>query len=172
MSLHEKYGLKQVINAWGTPTLYGVSKAPDEVISEVAEALGNLYHMPSLERVAGERLAAWSGAGWGCITHCTAAAITLACAAAMTGRDMGKVKRLPDTRGLADGVIIQAGHRVNYGADMSQAISLSGRTRDCCRFGQPLRRMSDGSSFARRPDCCRGFCSITSGHQSGGNEPG
>lgn len=126
MGHHEKYGLKKVINAWGTPTLYGVSRAPEVVADAVTEALGELYHMPSLERIVGERVAEMLGAPAACVTHCTAAAVTLACAAAMTGKDLGRIKRLPLTDGLANKVLIQAGHRVNYGADISQAIALSG----------------------------------------------
>jgi L-seryl-tRNA(Ser) seleniumtransferase len=50
----------------------------------------------------------------------------MAVAGAMTRDDLGAVERLPDTRGLRDEVLVQAGHLVNYGAPIDQAIRIAG----------------------------------------------
>lgn len=126
MSLHKRYGLKQVINAWGTASRYGVSRSAPEVAADCAEALGNYYDMLDLERIAGELIAQCTGAPWGCVTHCTAAAITLSVAAAMTAKDADKIMRLPDSSGMNAKILIQAGHQVNYGGSIVQAIALAG----------------------------------------------
>jgi len=124
--LYGKYGLKKVVNAWGTATRYGVSRSSKAVVEAVGEALANYFDMNELERVAGEGIARFSGAEWGCVTHCTASAITLSVAATMTGSDTDLINKLPDVRGLKSNVLIPAGHRVNYGGQITQAISLSG----------------------------------------------
>jgi L-seryl-tRNA(Ser) seleniumtransferase len=44
----------------------------------------------------------------------------------MTGTDIAKVLQLPDTDGMANRVLIQKGHCVNYGQPVTQAIRLAG----------------------------------------------
>ena len=44
----------------------------------------------------------------------------------MTGTNLNRIELLPDTDGLRNEVIVQAGHLINYGAPISQAISLTG----------------------------------------------
>jgi L-seryl-tRNA(Ser) seleniumtransferase len=44
----------------------------------------------------------------------------------MTGADPGRIEQLPDTAGMADRVVIQQGHRIDYGAPIDQAIRLTG----------------------------------------------
>ena len=56
------------------------------------------------------------------MTASCSAAISLACAAAMTGKDLAAIERLPDTTGLKDEVLIQTGHMVSYGAPVEQGI--------------------------------------------------
>src|SRR5690349_24260029 len=55
------------------------------------------------------------------------AGITVAVAGCMTGADLARIERLPDTTGLErNEVAIQAGHMVYYGAPVEQAIRLTG----------------------------------------------
>ncbi len=44
----------------------------------------------------------------------------------MTGADLAAIERLPDASGLKDEAVILAGHMVNYGAPVEQAIRLAG----------------------------------------------
>ncbi len=126
MDLYEKYRLTRVINACGKMThLAGAIVLPD-VVEEVTQAMGCFYDLDELQDRAGEVIARATGAQWGCVTACTAAGISLGVAAAMTGNDLGRVWQLPDTTGMADEVIIQKGHAVNFGAPVTQMIRLAG----------------------------------------------
>jgi L-seryl-tRNA(Ser) seleniumtransferase len=44
----------------------------------------------------------------------------------MTGRDLGRVEQLPDTAGMKDEVILQKGHEITYGQNVSQNVRLAG----------------------------------------------
>lgn len=121
-----RHGLSDVINAAGTFTPVGVSRSSSQVAAITADALGDYFIIEELQQAAGRVLARWSGAEAGALTHCTAAAITLSVAAAMTGDDGEAVAGLPRTEGLANKVVLPAGHAVNYGQPITQAIRLAG----------------------------------------------
>ena len=126
MDLYEKYRLTRVINACGKMThLAGAIVLPD-VVEEVTQAMGCFYDLDELQDRAGEVIARATGAQWGCVTACTAAGISLGVAAAMTGNDLGRVWQLPDSTGMANEVVIQKGHAVNFGAPVTQMIRLAG----------------------------------------------
>ncbi len=118
--------LRRVINAWGTATPFGVSRASPQVAEAAAQMLQRNVAMADLQALAGERLAQWSGAQAGCVTHCTAAGITLAVAACMAGADAACIAQLPDTSGMSNKVVMLAGHQVNYGHSIAQAVRLAG----------------------------------------------
>ena len=118
--------LRRVINAWGTATPYGVSRSDEAVAAAVAQMLGRYVVMEELQALAGERIARWSGAPAACVTHCTAAGVTLAVAACMAGSDVARIARLPDATGMAHRVVLLAGHQVNYGQPIVQAVRLAG----------------------------------------------
>jgi L-seryl-tRNA(Ser) seleniumtransferase len=52
--------------------------------------------------------------------------LTVAAAAAMTGVDLAKIARLPNTRGLSNEIVLPLAHDINFGAPISQMIRLSG----------------------------------------------
>jgi uncharacterized pyridoxal phosphate-dependent enzyme len=118
--------LKRVINAWGTPTPYGVSRSDPAVAGAVALMLQRHVVLADLQALAGRELAAWSGAEAACVTHCTAAAITLAVAACMAGTDAARVAQLPDSTGMPKRVLLLAAHQVHYGQVITQAVRLAG----------------------------------------------
>jgi uncharacterized pyridoxal phosphate-dependent enzyme len=124
--------LRRVINAWGTATPFGVSRSDEAVAQAVASMLRRHVVMGELQAVAGERLAAWSGAQTGCVTHSSAAGLTLAVAACMTGEDAALIARLPDTTGLRRRVVLLSAHDVNYGQRLTQAIRLAGALPVAC----------------------------------------
>jgi uncharacterized pyridoxal phosphate-dependent enzyme len=138
-------GLRTVINAWGTATPFGVSRSPPEVGAAVAQALGRYCVMQELEQACADLLIAWSGAEAACVTHCTAAAITLAAAACMTGDDAQRLARLPDASGLNRRVLLLAAHDVNYGQRLTQAILLSGaQPMPCASFDEVEQQLLAG----------------------------
>lgn len=125
MDPFETYGLRRVINARGTFTPLGVSRSSETVAAETGAALQHFFHMGDLQDRAGRIIADGTGAEDAAVCHCAAAAITIACAAVMAGADPERVARLPDTRGMKSRVVIQAGHMVNYGHPIEQAVRLS-----------------------------------------------
>jgi uncharacterized pyridoxal phosphate-dependent enzyme len=125
-NIHENLGTPRVINARGTFTPLGVSIAPEPVIEAVAESMRHFFVMSDLRRVVGERLAELTGVEFGAITHCTAASITMSVAAIMCGDDKARIAQLPNTDGMKSRFVIPAGHLVNYGHPIEQAIRLAG----------------------------------------------
>lgn len=126
MGLHTAYGLSRIINARGPYTPLGVSRSGDGVGAAVAGALSEFFVMDELQEAADRALARFTGAEAGTVVHCTASAITLAVAAAMAGESPERVEALPDTTGMPGAVVLPAGHAVNYGHSIVQAVRLAG----------------------------------------------
>ena len=124
--LFDRFGIRRVINASGTETVHGASRASERVVAAVAAVLPHWIEMAELQRAASEVIVKTTGAEAGFVTGCTAAGISVAVAAAMTGADLGRVERLPDTTGMKNRVILQKGHEVNYGATVTQMIRMTG----------------------------------------------
>ncbi len=120
------WGLTRVINASGTMTSIGASRAAPQVIDAVAGILPHFVSIDELQARASAVIAEATGAEAGCVTSCSAAAITMAVAAAITGCDLAAIERLPDCAGRQRRVAVQMGHMVNYGAPIPQAITLAG----------------------------------------------
>ena len=126
MSIHERYRLSVVINAKGTFTPLGVSRSSDGVATAVAQALPEFFVMDELGDRASEAIAQVTGAQAGAVVHCTAAGITLAVAATMTGGDARRIAALPDATDMHHRVVLPACHVVDYGHSNLQGIRLSG----------------------------------------------
>ena len=126
MDLHEKYGLRRVINACGKMTHLSGAIVLPEIAEAACESLKHFFVLDEIQAAAGRVIAETTGAESGCITASTAAGITLSVAACMTGEDLARVLQLPDTSGMKDRVVIQKGHCVNYGQPITQAIRLAG----------------------------------------------
>ncbi len=136
---HERYGLTPIINACGKMTHLGAAAVPPEITERVLEVMSEFVEMPDLLRVADAAIADATGAEGGTVTHCAAAGITVTCAGAMTGDDLGNVLSLPDTAGLKNEVVIQKGHAVNFGAPITQMIRMTGAT--VVEFGEVNRAL-------------------------------
>lgn len=126
MSILEKYGLEPLINATGYPTIVGANVAAGEIIEAVSEALAINVEIDELQRRASAVIARTTGAEAGCVTSSCSSAISITVAATMTGPDLGRIMRLPDTTGMANEVILEKAHDVNFGAQVSQMVRLSG----------------------------------------------
>jgi L-seryl-tRNA(Ser) seleniumtransferase len=126
MSIHDRYRLSVVINAKGTYTPLGVSRSSDGVAAAVAQALPEFFVMDELGDRASEAIAQVTGAQAGAVVHCTAAGITLATAATMTGGDPRRTAALPDATDMHNRVVLPACHVVDYGHSNLQGIRLAG----------------------------------------------
>lgn len=122
----DRLHLRRVINASGTETPFGASPVRPEVIAAIVEIVPHSVMMSELQSAASETIARAVGTEAGCVTGCTAASIAIAVAACMTGRDLGRVEQLPDTTGMKNEVIMQRGHELTYGQNVSQNARLAG----------------------------------------------
>jgi D-glucosaminate-6-phosphate ammonia-lyase len=118
--------LKQVINASGTMTALGAAAANQEAIDAAAAILIRAVEMPELHRAASLAIARATGAEAGCVTACAGAGISVAVAATMTGDDLARIERLPDTSGLKGEVILQKGHNCHFSGEIAQMVRLAG----------------------------------------------
>ncbi len=124
--IRTRLGLRHVINVSGTMTALGASIVVPEAVEAVSAILTEFVEIDDLQRRASAAIARLCRAEAGFVTASCSAGITLGVAAAMTGADLAAIERLPDTAGLKDEVVILAGHMVNYGAPVEQAIRLAG----------------------------------------------
>ncbi len=123
---------RRVINAWGTATPFGVSRCDAAVAQAAADMLRRYVVTAELQALAGERIARWSGAQAACVTHCTAAALTLSAAACMAGNDVTRIAQLPDAQDLPRRIPMLAAHQVNYGQPIEQTLRLAGALPEEC----------------------------------------
>jgi L-seryl-tRNA(Ser) seleniumtransferase len=113
-SIFARFGLRPVINACGVYTDLGGSRLTASVLAGIAEMNSQFVSMPELLDATGRRIAELIGAPAARVTPGAAAAIMLATAAAMAEGDGAKGERLPDSSGMKNEVLIQAGHRYKY----------------------------------------------------------
>jgi L-seryl-tRNA(Ser) seleniumtransferase len=115
-------GVRPFINCCSTRSVHGGSLMLPEVKARMDAASRRFVNMDELMAGARKRIAELTGAEDGAVTAGSAAAIAIATAAAMTGNDPVKMLRLPDTQGLANGVVMLKSHRFPY----DQAIRMTG----------------------------------------------
>src|SRR5207245_10600506 len=102
MTFFERHKIRRVVNALGTSTIVGANTAPPEVIAAATEALATNCEIDELQSAACRVIAKATGAEAGCVTSSASSGIAIAVAACMTGADLSKIARLPDTEGLAN----------------------------------------------------------------------
>lgn len=123
---YQRSGLTPVINVSGTMTGLGASSVGGKVVDACAAILPHFVKMHELQAAASAAIVRLTGAEAGFVTASASAGISLSIAGAMTGLDPAAVERLPDTAGLRNEVVIQAGHLCHYGAPVDQSIRLTG----------------------------------------------
>ncbi|MBM3548587.1 MAG: hypothetical protein FJX54_16690 [Alphaproteobacteria bacterium] len=124
----ERFGIRHVINASGTETVHGASRASERMVKAVASMLPHWIEMSELQRVASDSIAKTAGSEAGYVTGCSAAGIAVSVAAAIAGDDLYRAEQLPDVDGLKHKVVLQKGHEVSYGSTISQMIRIVGGT--------------------------------------------
>lgn len=124
--IRESLGLRKIINAAGPVSVLGGGAPSGPAIDAAMSVFSKAVDIAELQDRASAMIATTFGSEAGYVTAGSAAAITIAVAAAMTGNDGGRVAQLPDTRGIKCHVVLQAGHDANFGAPVSQLIRLSG----------------------------------------------
>ena len=114
LGVYDALGVKRVINGSSWVTTLGGSIMPPEVIQAMAGAADCFVDIRELNRKAGETIAQYTGAEAGLVTSGAAGAMALQAAACMTGKDLGRISRLPDTTGMKNEIIMLKGHRVGF----------------------------------------------------------
>lgn len=120
--IYEDLGVRQVINAMGSVTLLGGSMLAPKVLAAMEEANESFVDMAELLERSGRAIAEILGAEAALVTSGCFAALVQGAAAIMTGKDMGRIARLPDTAGLKNEFLIQTPTRYQY----DRAVSVPG----------------------------------------------
>jgi D-glucosaminate-6-phosphate ammonia-lyase len=126
VDLLEQLDVRRVINASGRMTALGVNTLSDDVIESMATAARSYLEIEQLQRAVGHRIAGLIGAEDAMVTTGAAAGVALMVAAVIAGNELTRIQALPDPRGRPNHILIQAGHQVNFGAEVTQMIRLAG----------------------------------------------
>lgn len=114
MNVYEKLGVRTIISAAGPKTRLSGSIMPDEVVAAVVDASEHLVDLEYLQAAASGVIGRYTGAEAGIVTTGAAAGLMLATASCVTGLDIVKMERLPDTTGMKNEVVIARHHRNPY----------------------------------------------------------
>ena len=126
MTVYEEIGLPRVINASGRVTVLGVSTISYKV-AKAAVAGGQSYVVvEDLIDKAGEIISRYTGGEDSCPTVCASAAIALSVAGMISRGKKTIMDRLPDSTGLANEIILQKGHVINFNAPIETMLRLGG----------------------------------------------
>ena len=122
----DQLGLRRVVNAAGKLTMLGASTQSSGVRAAMQEGAQSFVDLAELMAVADRRIAEATGAQGGFITSCSAAGVAIAVAACVTRGDLARTEALPFVAGPPDEVIIQGGHKIHFGASLTQIMRLGG----------------------------------------------
>ncbi len=112
MSIYGELGVKRVVNASFALTRLGGSALTKEVLNAMEEANKSYAYLWDLIKRGGEIIAEGCGAEAGWITSGAFNGLVLSAAACIAGRDPEKIRRLPDTTGMKNEIILQRANRI------------------------------------------------------------
>jgi uncharacterized pyridoxal phosphate-dependent enzyme len=107
-------GVRSFINAAGTFTALTGSLMRPEVVAAMRAASRKYVRLEDLHDAVGQKIAKLLDCPAALVTSGCASALSLATAACVAGSDPARIRRLPDTRGMKDEVVVQKTHRVGY----------------------------------------------------------
>lgn len=113
-SIHDELGVPRVINATGTKTRIGGSLIREEAMEAMQRMATSFVRLSDLQTRASDLIADVTGAESGYVTSGANAGMVLGAAAAIAGRNIGMMDRLPNTDGVADEIIMPRTHRTGY----------------------------------------------------------
>jgi len=112
MSIYGELGVKRVVNAAFALTRLGGSSLSKEVLYAMEEANKSYVSMWDLIKRAGEIIAEANGAEAAWVTPGAFSGLVSSAAACIAGKDPEKMRRLPDTAGMRNEIIIQRANRL------------------------------------------------------------
>jgi len=107
-------GVRPIINGAGTYTMFTASLMPPEVVRAMETAARCFVRLDELHDAVGRRIAALLRCEAAMVSAGAFGALTLATAACTAGADPERIRRLPETSGMRNEVIIQKSHRFSY----------------------------------------------------------
>lgn len=108
--LLEEFGIKKVMNAWGTVTVLRGTTLSDRVIEAMREASKVYVDMKQLPEKAGDLIARMTGVESACISSGATAGLVLAAAACITNGDREEILALLSADQSSNKVVIQRLH--------------------------------------------------------------
>ena len=112
--MYRNIGVRPLINAAGTYTTLTGSVMTEETCQVMAEAANCFVPLIELQHKVGERIAKLIGVPAALVSAGAASSIQLAAAACIAGKDREKIRRLPQTEGMANEVIMVKQHRMGF----------------------------------------------------------
>ena len=112
--IYRQLGIRPLINAAGTYTTLTGSVLVPQARDAMSEASKYFVPLIDLQQAAGARLAKLLSVPAAIVTSGGAGSILLATAACVTGKDTEKVRRLPDTAGMKNEVVMVKQHRMGF----------------------------------------------------------
>jgi len=112
--VYDWLGVKKRVNAAGLLTRLGGSLLADDILAAMRSAAANYVDISELQTKASGIIARHTGAEAGIITSGASAALTMATVACLTGHDVAKMEKIPDTSGMPNEVIMYRAHRNSY----------------------------------------------------------
>jgi L-seryl-tRNA(Ser) seleniumtransferase len=107
VGIYTELGVRRVINGQFPITRLGGSVLPKEVLEAMVEPTNNWCGIWELEEKAGDAIAKICGAEAAHVTPGAFSALVLSAAACIAGRDPEKMRKLPDTSGMKNEIVIQ-----------------------------------------------------------------
>jgi L-seryl-tRNA(Ser) seleniumtransferase len=122
MSVYSKMGVNRVVNASFALTRLGGSSLHPDVLRAMEEANRSYSNLWDLMKRAGEIISKGTSAEAAWPTSGAFSALVLSAAACMTGSDTEKMRRLPDSTGMKNEIVIQRANRL-YTYDRSMEVA-------------------------------------------------
>lgn len=116
----------RVINASGRMTALGGCTLSAAVLDAMERAAGSYFEMERLHTWASAQLAEFAGAEDARVVGSASAGIVLSVAAVVAGTDPVRIRALPHAGEAESRIAIQAGHLIDFGAEIAQMIRLGG----------------------------------------------
>jgi D-glucosaminate-6-phosphate ammonia-lyase len=117
MSSYKDLGVRRVINGQFPITRLGGSVIPKQILDAMEESTNNWCGIWELEDKVGRAIARICGAEAAHVTSGSFAALVLSAAACVAGKDPEKMRRLPETSGMKNEIIIQRNLRGAHGGE-------------------------------------------------------
>ena len=113
-AVYQRLGVAPIINAAGSITRLGGTRTRPETLELMSRAARVMVNIDDLNRAAGKELARLTGAEAGFVCSGAAGGLVLQAAACIAGNDPVKMRKLPDTDGLKNEIVIHTMHRFPY----------------------------------------------------------